>query len=178
MNMNRWYLVFVALLLLGGGWLWLSRVPATAQTHTDVLQSQPTEGFAAPSFALSTLDGGEFVLDESLETPVVINFWATWCGPCRSEMPALQTAADRFDGQVHIVAVNQAESAATVQEFVDEFGLTLTIPMDAEQTAADRYNVSGLPTTFFVDRNGVIQRVWLGEMNSVTLAEGIAEIWP
>lgn len=177
MKINRWYFVFALTLLLGSGWLWMSRVPTSA-AQTNEPQTQPLVGYAAPTFSLRTLDDADFTLDETLAKPVVINFWATWCGPCREEMPALQAAAERFEGEVHFVAVNQAEPPATVQEFVDEFGLTFTIPMDEEQTVADQYNVSGLPTTYFVDRHGVIQRVWLGEMNSVTLAEGIAEILP
>ena len=72
--------------------------------------------------------------------------------------------------------VDQAEPPSTVQPYVDRLGLTFEIPLDAEQEVAQRYNVLGLPTTFFIDGSGIIRRVWSGEMNSITLAEGIAEI--
>ena len=65
-----------------------------------------------------------------------------------------------------------------MQTFVDELGLTFPIPMDADMEVANDYNVKGMPTTFFVDADGVIRHIWTGEMNSVTLAEGISKIWP
>ena len=139
---------------------------------------EPAIGYVAPDFALTTLEGEEFSLREMRGTPVVLNFWATWCGPCRRELPALQAAAERYDGEVLIVGVDQGEAAATVQSFVDELGLTFPIPMDADMDVAQEYNVKGMPTTFFVDADGVIRHIWTGEMNSVTLAEGIAKIWP
>jgi len=176
MHMNRWILTFFLILLVGSSWLWISRVPVDAQPQARA--PQPAVDHPAPPFTLTTLDGESFTLRERPETPIVLNFWATWCGPCRNEMPALQAAADRLDGQVQFVAVDQAESAAVVQQFVDEFGLSLTIPMDTENEVADRYQVTGLPTTFFIDRNGVIQRIWMGEMNPITIAEGVAEILP
>ncbi len=139
---------------------------------------EPAIGYVAPDFALTTLEGEEFSLREMRGTPVVLNFWATWCGPCRRELPALQAAAERYDGEVLIAGVDQGEAAATVQSFVDELGLTFPIPMDADMDVAQEYNVKGMPTTYFVDADGVIRHIWTGEMNSVTLAEGIAKIWP
>ncbi len=164
------------MLFLGGGWLWLSR--PTAEAQSDQLHSQPAVGYLAPDFTLQTLDGESFTLSQQNGTPMVLNFWATWCGPCRNELPALQSAARRYDGQVRFVGVDQGETAQDVQSFVDEFGLTYPIPMDIELTAADAYNVMGLPTTYFVDADGVIRHLWSGEMNTVTLEEGISKIWP
>ena len=83
----------------------------------------------------------------------------------------------RYAGRVTFVGVSEGEDAATIAPFVDEFGISFPIALDEEQgIGADLYEVSGLPTTFFVDGSGVIRRVWMGEMNSVTLEEGIAEI--
>jgi cytochrome c biogenesis protein CcmG, thiol:disulfide interchange protein DsbE len=174
--MSKWMALFGAVLVLGAGWIWFTRVPLTAQA--DRLNPEPAIGYLAPDFALITLDGAEFRLSEVRGTPVVLNFWATWCGPCRRELPALQAAAERYADEVLIVGVDQGEEAATVQGFVDDLGLTFPIPMDRELAVAGEYNVKGLPTTFFVDSHGVIRHVWAGEMNSVTLAEGISKIWP
>lgn len=176
MNINRWTLIFFVTLVLGSGWIWLSRVPVTAQNP--VRTAQPAVGHPAPEFVLETLDGSEFPLDGAPAAPLVVNFWATWCGPCRNEMPALQDAAEYYDGRVQFVAVNQAEPDDVVQAFVDELNFSLTVAMDREMEVAGRYNVTGMPTTFFIDRNGVVRRVWLGEMNSITLAENIAAIFP
>lgn len=172
----KWVALFAVVLVVGAGWLWVSRVPVDAQPQS--VNPEPAIGYLAPDFALTTLTGEEFALSDLRGTPMVLNFWATWCGPCRRELPALQTAAERYDGEVLIVGVDQGEEASVVQPFVEELGLTFPIPMDAEMSVAATYNVKGLPTTFFVDADGVIRHIWAGEMNSVTLAEGILKIWP
>ena len=173
---RRWAFVFAAILLAGSGWLWASRVPLTAQPAN--LSPEPAIGYPAPDFSLQTLDGEQFQLSAVRGTPVVLNFWATWCGPCQRELPALQYAAETYAGEVLIVGVDQGEEAPIVQTYVDKLGLTFPIPMDKEMEAGALFNVKGMPTTFFVDAGGVIRHIWAGEMNSVTLAEGIAKIWP
>ena len=176
-------IVFLLTLTLGGAWLWISRVPVDATVA--VREPEPAVGHPAPDFALETLDGQAFVLSEITGpsatgaaggTPVVLNFWATWCGPCQRELPALQGAAERYDGDVLIVGVDQGETADVVQPMVDELGLTFAIPMDTDGAVGSRYNVRGLPTTYFIDADGVIQEIWSGEMNAITLAEKIESI--
>ena len=191
--MNRWLIVFLALLIFGGGWMWWSRPAAVPTGNAEGGAAMPAafsdgqliaaEGAAypavgrmAPGFRLPTLDGGSFQLSDQRGKPVVLNFWATWCGPCRNELPAIQNAAEHLGDQVVFAAVDQDEAADLVQSFVDEMGLTFTVPMDDGGEVGLVYNVRGLPTTFFIDRNGVIQSLWMGEMNSVTLAENIAKI--
>lgn len=172
--MNRWGLLFVAILIGGSSWLWMSRMPLVAQIP---VSENPAVGLVAPDFELVTLDGDTIRLNELRGTPVVLNFWATWCAPCRRELPALQAAAERYAGRVLILGIDQGEPPETVLPYVEEMALTFPIPMDREMEVAMRYDVRGLPTTFFVDAEGVIRHVWLGEMNSITLAEGIAKIW-
>ncbi len=133
-------------------------------------------GRVAPDFTLQALDGSTFRLSEQRGKPVVLNFWATWCGPCQNELPAIQKAAEHFGDDVVFAGVDQGEKAEVVQSFADKLGLTFTIPMDADGAIGYNYGVQGLPTTFFIDRNGVVQSLWMGEMNSVTLAENIARI--
>ncbi len=176
MKLNRWHSIALITLVAGVAWLWLSRTPVDGVAlGTD---PAPTVDHPAPDLVLPTLDGAEFSLSELRGTPVVLNFWATWCGPCQRELPELQEASERYAGRVLIVGVDQGEEAEIVQGYVDELGLTFTVPMDTDFDAADLYNVRGLPTTFFIDRNGVIRDVWAGEMNSITLAEKIRRIYP
>ena len=174
--MNRWMIVFVAILVVGGA----MAVVQSRSTRCTVAQLAPRTSSWAPSpdFTLATLGGESFALDDLRGIPVVLNFWATWCGPCQRELPALQGAAERYAGEVLIVGVDQGEAAETVQKYVDDLGLTFPVPMDAELEVGNRYNVKGMPTTYFIDGNGIIRHTWTGEMNSVTLAEGIAKIWP
>lgn len=173
---RAWFVIALLVLVLGGAWLWWSRVlPEQLPVNRP---AEPAVNHPAPDFTLTTLGGEQFTLSEQGGTPVVLNFWATWCGPCQRELPALQAAAERYAGRVHFVGVDQGESAETVQKYVDELGLTFTIPIDKEQLMAQRYNVMGLPTTFFIDGEGVIRHLWMGEMTSITLEEGIARIVP
>lgn len=172
--MNRWYALFFTILLLGSSWVWLNRVPLSASARART--PQPAIDHPAPPFTLTTLAGDEFSLGAAQGKPVVLNFWATWCGPCQRELPALQAAAERYGDRVLIVGVDQGEAPEIVQRYVDQLGLTFAIPLDAEFAVGELYNVRGLPTTYFIDRQGVIRQMWLGEMNSVTLAEGVAEV--
>lgn len=172
--MNRWSFFAFLILICGSAWIWTSRPPAEATS------AAATEGLAighiAPNFSLTTLSGEPFSLNDLRGKPVVLNFWATWCGPCRRELPALQASAERYGAQITIVGVDQGEAAPTVQGYVDEMGLTFPIPMDAQNEVGATYNVRGLPTTYFIDGEGIIRRVWSGEMNSITLAESIVDL--
>jgi peroxiredoxin len=200
--MNRWIIAFLAILVFGGAWLWWSRPggelaaagpltlsdldakPVSAGTNPLSRGADPAAdptvgpgvGRMAPDFTLQALNGSTFRLSEQRGKPVVLNFWATWCGPCQNELPAIQKAAAHFGDDVVFAGVDQGEKPEVVQSFVDKLGLTFTIPMDADGAVGYDYNVQGLPTTFFIDRNGVVKSLWMGEMNSVTLAENIAGI--
>jgi cytochrome c biogenesis protein CcmG/thiol:disulfide interchange protein DsbE len=170
--MNRWHLTFLAILVVGGAWVWISRVPEVARA-TD-RGPQPAIGYPAPDFTLTTLDGQTITLTELRGTPVVLNFWATWCDPCRREMPALQATAEQFAGQALILGIDQGEGEQVVAPFVEQYGITFPILLDQDFTVGNLYNIRGMPTTFFIDGGGTIRHVWAGEMNRITLAEGIA----
>lgn len=174
--MNRWYLLFVALLIAGPVWLWTSRLPAEATSGQ--LSAEPAVGRVAPDFTLPTVTGESVQLSALRGKPVVLNFWATWCGPCQREMPALEAASQHYAGDVVFLGVDQGEELAVVAKYLDELGITFTVPLDSDMEVGDRYQVRGMPTTFFIDAEGVIRHLWVGEMNAVILAEGIAKTLP
>ncbi len=176
-KLNRWRLIALAILVLGGAWIWLNQVPPESDAFT-VRGPAPAVGHPAPDFTLVGIDGQPHSLSDYRGKPVVLNFWATWCGPCRAEMPELEAAAQRFQGALVVLGVDQGEEPETVRAFLEELGITFPIVLDREQEVGTTYNVMGLPTTYFVDRDGVIQHLWTGEMNGAILAEGIQRIAP
>ncbi len=163
-NRNQWNALLVVLFLLGGAWAYFSRIPPTATTDGAPPPS-PREGFSAPDFTLELLSGGEVTLSDLRGQAVMINLWASWCPPCRAEMPAIERVyQDLKDEGLVVLAVNttyqDSESAAAA--FVAEFGLTFPILLDRTGAVSNRYQLRGLPSTYFVDREGVIRSVVVG----------------
>jgi peroxiredoxin len=171
-------LLILLVLILGLAWTWLSRVSAGSSASLSSRQAAPVIGYPAPDFTLTTLDGGEFKLSAQRGTPVVLNFWATWCPPCRAELPELRAASERHADQIAIVGVNQAETAATVARSAPDLGLTYPIPLDQSGTVSRAYGVRSLPSTFFIDRDGVIREIQNGPLTEATLAQLLQTIYP
>ena len=126
----------------------------------------PKAGQPAPDFALLDLNGKRVALSDLRGKAVVVNFWATWCGPCRQEFPELQKVATSMSNDVVILALDQAESASKVAQFRDEFGATFTILLDSSNQVADAWRLSGIPDTVFIDRNGVVRDVVFGPLSA------------
>lgn len=119
-------------------------------------QSQPTSG-PAPSFELTTFDGQTLRLEDLRGQIVVLNFWASWCGPCRDEAPALQTAWENYrDKGVIILGVAYADVDSQSLEFIDEYGMTYLNAPDNGTRISSEYHITGVPETFFIDQNGEI----------------------
>ncbi len=169
--------LILAVLMLGAGWIWVSRAPGGAAAFQP--ESIPLKGHPAPDFTLQTVDGAALSLADLRGKAVVLNFWATWCPPCRAEMPELQAAYTAYaPGGLVVLGVNQAEDRAVVQAYLDELGLTFPVVLDAQYEVAERYSVNSLPTTFFIDREGVIRDMVVGQMNAALLSERIKTIFP
>jgi thiol-disulfide isomerase/thioredoxin len=123
-------------------------------------------GGPAPDFTLQTVDGAPLQLAQLKGKPVWINFWATWCVPCREEMPAMQELYDEYHGRgLEIVAVNMEEDPATVRRWITSGGYDFTFVLDSEGQQVKRYNVTAAPTSYFVDRDGVIRDLKLGQIS-------------
>jgi peroxiredoxin len=125
--------------------------------------SRPAETIAAPELELSDLTGRPIRLRDFRGRVVLLNFWATWCAPCREEMPALETLAQELGPQgLAVVGVNAKESRSKVEAFVREHGLRFPILLDPDGRAVEAYQVFGLPATFVVDRRGTLVGTVLG----------------
>ena len=128
-------------------------------------------GFLAPTFSLERLEGGTSSSTEFRGKVVLINFWATWCGPCRAEMPSLEALSHEFPSQEFMVVgiSSDYEGAQIVQPFVESFGLTFPILLDPEMAVNDRFEVRAIPASIILDRQGIIRHKFFGAMDWTTL---------
>ena len=169
---RRWTIVMILTILLGGLWIWATATPPTATTGG--LIPSPREGFLAPDFTLETLDGGEMTLSDLRGKVVMVNLWASWCPPCRAEMPAIESVyKENKNRGLEVLAVNttyqDGEKAAAL--FASGLGLTFPILLDQDGAVSRRYQLQALPTTYFIDRRGVIRSVVPGGPMSESLIE-------
>jgi thiol-disulfide isomerase/thioredoxin len=138
-------------------------------SESEVSEGPPAPGRPAPEFLLQDLGGQTVSLDDLKGKPVMINFWATWCGPCRMEMPFIQEVYKDPEWQktgLVILAVNLMESASAAAEFMKDNGLHFKVLLDAEGKVGKMYNISAIPTTYFIDKNGIIWDVKIGTFRS------------
>ncbi|MEJ5241542.1 MAG: TlpA disulfide reductase family protein [Anaerolineales bacterium] len=173
--MLRFRLFSALLLLLGLGWLALSRDLEHRSTAGRI--PAPRQGFLAPDFSLETTDGKIIRLSELRGQVVVLNFWTTWCPPCRAEMPTLERIAQEYASQgVIILGVNSTiqDNVADIPDFLAEYSITFPILLDRQGQVTRLYEIRALPTTFFIGPDGVIRYVVVGgPISEVTLRTNI-----
>ncbi len=145
-------------------------------------------GESAPDFALLGREGQKVTLAELSGTPTVLNFWATWCLPCLEELPIFQKASEALGEEATFLLVNNGEDAQTAAAYLEEQGITLLsgleptrrqraeLGLDATTDVLRRYRVFGMPTTFFIDEEGVIQSVKPGPLSASDLSRRLAEL--
>jgi peroxiredoxin len=136
---------------------------------------EPLEiGDAAPSFQLTDIDGQTVSLSDFQGEPVLLNFWATWCVPCRLEMPYIQEVYnERSEPGLVILAINIGESLAKVEEFMQDNNLSFPVLLDLEGKVAEKYNILPIPTTYFIDSDGIIRGMQFFAFRSVAEIEDI-----
>jgi peroxiredoxin len=130
---------------------------------------------AAPDFTLRDLNGKQVSLKDFRGKGVVLNFWATWCGPCRSEMPYIQDAHKDAKGYV-ILTVNLREDKKTIENFMQKGKYTFPVLLDSQGKVADLYQVRGIPTTYFIDKKGIVVESKVGAMTARELKQKIDKI--
>jgi len=127
-------------------------------------QASSRSGFPAPDFTLKDLDGRPYRLSDLRGKIVFLNVWATWCAPCRFEMPSMEALHRRLHGDdFAMLAISEDEDgAAAVRPFVQQMGLTFPVLLDSEGTVPPRYGVTGFPETFVIDREGRVIQHFIG----------------
>ncbi len=155
----------------------LANLAEATTRGVDNAQRGLERGQLAPDFSMQFSDGKQIRLSDWQGQPVVLNFWATWCAPCREEMPEFVAAYQRYqeDGLV-IVGVNAQETATQAAGFMKQFNMTFPVALDTRGDVQQLYNVRGLPTSVFIDREGRISERWAGLLSEAALEELLAEI--
>lgn len=175
---SYWRGLMLVALVLGMAWINLSRVDVENGAFDATIQA-PMIGFLAPDFALSSVDGESVQLSTLRGTPVVLNFWATWCPPCRAEMPALEALWQQHNrGDLMILGVDEGESAAAVTQFArGTIDTTFPLLLDTQREIGVEYGVRAFPSTFFIDADGRIQDIKVGgPLNAASLAGSVEKI--
>jgi peroxiredoxin len=125
--------------------------------------SSPLLGSPAPGFDLPAQSGGvRASLDGAHGKVVLLDFWATWCGPCRASFPKYQALAKEFSGNVVVVGISEDDEADGIQEFAKDTGATFTLAWDAKKSVAGNYRPDSMPTSFVIDKNGLVRFVHTG----------------
>lgn len=163
-----WIVLTLLAAVLGMAWISMTRVDAS-DVNLSGLPPSPDIGHPAPDFTLPTPNGGTLSLTDLRGQPVILNFWATWCGPCRVEIPALEAASRRAGSQAVILGVSVQESASTVSAFAAEVGMTYPVALDLDAKVARTYRVVGFPTTYIIDAQGIIVDIYPWPINEPLL---------
>lgn len=193
-----WVLALVLVVLIGGAYVLYGRLSAdarpdnlSAQTPTETESQMPQGSDApaetepskveAPDFTVENADGEEVKLSDYVGKPIVLNFWASWCSPCKSEMPEFNEAWEELDGEVQFLMVNMTdgsrETVDTAKEYVEGQGFSFPVFFDTGSEAAMAYSAYSLPTTYFIDAEGYVVARAVGAIDRDTLQKGLDLIY-
>lgn len=150
--------------------------PATTEVADATEATQP-ETIPAPDFTVLDWDGNEVNFSDYAGKPVVLNFWAHWCGPCQMEMPEFNAKYEELEGEVTFLMVHVGADMDAGKEKVAEGGYTFPVVFDKDSQVAAFYGVSAFPTSFFIDKEGNLQAYYVGAMDGDLLQQGIDMIY-
>src|SRR5262245_11234206 len=168
---SRWNWLIIGTLLLSTIFIAATRIgpPQSTAAPTSVASVDttpaPLPDRPAPDFTLMSLDDTQVTLSQLKGQVELINIWATWCPPCRAEMPAIETVYEQYHNQgFSVLAVNLQEDPRSVAAFMQQYRLAFPALLDLDGAVSRTYQASSLPSSFFVDRKGVIRAVYRGPM--------------
>ncbi|TET26581.1 MAG: TlpA family protein disulfide reductase [Dehalococcoidia bacterium] len=150
-----------------------SCTPSPPDTGND---QRPEVGNLAPDFTLTDLDGNSVTLSHFRGKVIFLNFWASWCPPCRAEMPDMEAIYQNYkDQDVVVIGVNVNEAENAVRQFVQQGGYSWTFVIDTTGEVTRSYGATAIPASFFIDREGIIRAVSIGSMSQEVMASHLAE---
>ncbi|MNM59509.1 Thiol-disulfide oxidoreductase ResA [compost metagenome] len=145
---------------------------------TALAKSGLKPGAAAPSFTLTGLDGKTYQVGGKRDKPLLVNFWASWCDPCKEEAPDLVKMADKYSQSLDVYSVNVTmyDQLSKAKEFVQQYKMTFPVLLDEKEVAYRKYNGVAFPTNVLIDRNGVIQDVIIGTLSAEQLERKLEDL--
>ena len=171
-------IIYLIILMLGFAWIFISADKSGASTSGKI--PAPQQGFLAPDFELKTPNGETVRLSDLRGQAVLVNLWATWCPPCRAEMETIEKLYQEYQDQgFTVLAVNMTyqDAALEVMPFVNQHGLTFPILLDETGEVAKAYQLRSLPSSYFINRDGIINEVVIGgPMSEALLRTRVEEI--
>lgn len=154
-----------------------TETPQPEDTQPETTEATEPETIPAPDFTVQDWDGNEVHFSDYVGKPIVLNFWAHWCGPCQMEMPEFNAAYERLGGEVTFLMVHEGAAVDDGKEKVNEGGYSFPVVFDVDSSAGNLYGITAFPTTFFIDKDGNLQAYYMGAMDASLLQQGIDLIY-
>ena len=175
---QRYTFIGIALFIVGIMLvLWVALQPSGGATAVSAPSQSLEQGKSAPAFTAAALSGGQTALADYDGDVIVVNFWATWCPPCKAEMPGINNFYERYqaDGLV-VLAVNAKENESLVRPFIESSGFTFPVLLDPVGEIVNQYQVRSFPTTVIIDRDGIVRHIQVGMISEAELEAIIAPL--
>ena len=172
-------LVLSIAVVIAGAWVLYGKLSTQVQIPGEITTPGETEETLpmAPDFTFYDLEGNSHALSDFRGKPVILNFWASWCGPCKAEMPEFQTAFDTYGEQIQFLIVNLTdggqETVKSASAYITEKGYTFPVYYDTDLAGANAYGVYAVPVTYFIDEDGGLVTQTAGMLTGETLQRGI-----
>ncbi|MFD2171664.1 TlpA family protein disulfide reductase [Tumebacillus lipolyticus] len=161
----------IAAILSNGGANTDTKEQEADKSKAGEVAEMPVVGYRAPNFSLETFEGKTVELSELQGKPVVLNFWASWCGPCRQEMPDLEAVHKQYGDRVQVYGVNltSQDDLDKAKKFMQEMGVTFPSLIDEKEKAGKAYRIFSVPMTYAIDQNGIISEIHKGQISKVVM---------
>ena len=190
MNKGKLIVLIITLIVILGGAYMLYEKLSTENAPQQISDSSGKQETSentekqlspAPDFAVSDAEGREVKLSDYIGKPVVVNFWASWCGPCKSEMPEFEEAYRQYGDKIQFMMVNLtygSETESSARSYIASAGFSFPVFFDLKGDASEAYGISAIPATYFINSDGELEARAIGAMDAETLKKGIDFVLP